>query len=294
MQPLERFGMDAAILFSDILLLLEAMGVGLRFDENVGPLLDLGPDKLGALDRLFVPDPEEKLGFVMETIQLLKDSLQGQTPLIGFSGAPFTLATYLIEGGSSRHFFTTKSFMYQESAAFHKLMALLARAVELFLKAQIQAGAQAVQLFDTWAGVLSPGDYREFVQPYTQQIFEGLSGEGVPLIHYSLGSSTLLEEMNQTGAQVLGLDWKIDMGEARNRLGPSRAVQGNLEPFVLLGTSDRLEASVREILDKGSRYPGFIFNLGHGIHLKTPLENVQKLVEIVRSFRPASQQDAPK
>ena len=291
LQPVERFGMDAAILFSDILILLEAMGMELNFDDKLGPRLGSGADRTKEVEGLCVPDPEEKLGFVLHAIRRLKPALQGKAALIGFSGAPFTLATYLIEGGTSRQFQATKSFMYQENIAFHRLMDTLARSVESYLRAQIRAGAEAVQLFDTWAGVLAPHDYREFVLPYMQQIFQGLRAEGGPTIHFSLGSSTLLEDMDRIGADVLSLDWKIDMAKAREKLGPHRPVQGNMDPFALFQPPDRLEATVCDILEKGASLPGFVFNLGHGIHPKTPLESVYRLVEIVHNH-PVNQGEA--
>jgi uroporphyrinogen decarboxylase len=288
LQPVERFRMDAAILFSDILLLLEAMGVELAFDEKVGPRLGRGETGEERVRSVSVPDPALEMGYVLDAIRQIRSSIPEGCALIGFSGAPFTLATYLIEGGSSRDFYATKSFMYQEPAAFHRLMETLADALEPFLKAQIGAGADAIQLFDTWAIVLSPGDYREFVLPHMQRLATALKDEGVPTIHFSLGTSTLLEAMAHMGTDVLSLDWKIDIGEARNRLGPKKAVQGNLDPFALFQEPERLEESVLKILEKGSRWPGYIFNLGHGVHPKTPVENVRRLVEAVRNF-PAPQ-----
>lgn len=284
LQPLERFHMDAAILFSDILLLLEAMGVELAFDEKVGPRLGRGESGEERVRSLSVPDPVEEMGYVLDAIRQIKGSIATEVALIGFSGAPFTLVTYLIEGGTTRDFYATKSFMYQRPTDFHRLMETLAEALELFLKAQIGAGVDAVQLFDTWAMVLSPRDYREFVLPHMQRIMAGLKDERVPTIHFSLGTSTLLEAMEQIGTDVLSLDWKIDIGEARERLGPDRAVQGNLDPFALFQDQERLEASVREILKKGARWPGYVFNLGHGVHPKTPVENVRRLVEVVQEF----------
>ncbi len=284
LQPLERFDLDAAILFSDILLLLEAMGVELAFYEKVGPRLGKGESGEDRVRSVAAADPVQEMGFVMDAIRQIKGSIPEEVALIGFSGAPFTLVTYLIEGGSTRDFYATKSFMYKEPSAFHRLMERLAEALAGFLEAQVEAGADALQLFDTWAMVLSPGDYREFVLPHMQRLLAGLKGNGVPTIHYSLGASTLLEEMAQIGTDVLSLDWKIDMGEARQRLGPDRAVQGNLDPLALFQDSDRLERSVREILRKGARWPGYVFNLGHGIHPKTPLESVQRMVDVVRAF----------
>jgi uroporphyrinogen decarboxylase len=285
LQPVDRFGMDAAILFSDILLLLETMGAGLHFDENMGPRLQWEGIRNGGDTGLRIPDPEKELGFVMDTIRQLRPALGERAVLIGFSGSPFTLATYLIEGGTSKNFFATKSFMYRNPAAFHRLMGDLAEAVSLYLQAQVDAGVQALQLFDTWAGVLCPADYREYVLPYMQKIVASLPQEDVPLIHFSLGTSTLLSEMEQIGTQVLSLDWKIDLALARERLGPGRPVQGNLDPFALFQPEETLEGTLRELLEKGARKPGYIFNLGHGIHPKTPVENVYRLVETVHGFQ---------
>ena len=284
LQPVERFGMDAAILFSDILLMLEAMGVEIAFDDNVGPRLGRSADMETQVESLSIPDPEEEMGFVMDTIRQVKGSLRQGCSLIGFAGAPFTLAAYLIEGGTSRDFHASKCFMYQRPAAFHRLMEKLVSALEAFLKAQVRAGVDAVQLFDTWAIMLSPDDYRKYVLNHMQRLVTGLRDENVPIIHFSLGTSTLLEAMEQIGTHVLSLDWKIDIGEARERLGPTRAVQGNLDPFALFQPPKELETTVLKMLDKGSRWPGYIFNLGHGVHRKTPMENVKRLVEIVHNY----------
>jgi uroporphyrinogen decarboxylase len=284
LQPIERFGMDAAILFSDILLILEAMGVELAFDDKVGPRLGRSASMEEQVESLSIPDPEEEMGYVMDTIRQVKGSIQEGFSLIGFSGAPFTLATYLIEGGTSRDFYATKCFMYQQPASFHRLMEKLVSALEAYLKAQVRAGVDALQLFDTWAMILSPADYEEYVLHHMQRLVAGLRDEGVPTIHYSLGTSTLLEAMGQIGTNVLSLDWKIDIGEARERLGPTRPVQGNLDPFALFQPREEIEARVLKMLDKGSRWPGYIFNLGHGVHRKTPMENVRRLVEIVHGY----------
>jgi uroporphyrinogen decarboxylase len=284
LQPIERFRMDAAILFSDILLLLDAMGVELVFDEKAGPRLGRGESGWERVRSISAPDPVQEMGYVLDAIRKIKGSLPAGCSLIGFSGAPFTLATYLLEGGSSRDYYATKSFLYREPAAFHRLMEALTDALEPFLRAQIRAGADAVQIFDTWAILLSPGDYREFVLPHMKRLVACLKGEGVPTIHFSLGASTLLAPMREIGADVLSLDWKIDMREARERLGPDQAVQGNLDPFALFQEAERLEGSVRRILEQGSVWPGYIFNLGHGIHPKTPLENVHRMVDLVRSY----------
>jgi uroporphyrinogen decarboxylase len=292
MQPVDRFGMDAAILFSDILLMLEPMGAELKFDEHLGPRLKCGDLQNGGGGWLRIPDPEREMGFVLNSIRQLRKTLGYRAVLIGFSGAPFTLATYLIEGGGSRNFFATKTFMYRNPASFHHLMRSLSDAVTLYLQAQIDAGAQAVQLFDTWAGILAPKDYREFVLPYMQKVLGDLQADSAPTIHYSLGTSTLLHEMEQIGAAVLSLDWKIDMGTARERLGPERPVQGNMDPLALFQPWETLDSTLQDTLRKGASMPGYIFNLGHGIHPQTPLENVYRLVETVRNF-PVSWKTGP-
>ena len=283
MQPIDRFKMDAAILFSDILVLIEAMGVEVTFEPDIGPRLARSLRSRQDVDALSVPDPEKRLGYVLEAIRQLRSCLFGRAPLIGFSGAPFTLAAYLIEGGSSRQFHTARCFMYQDPETFHRLMKVLRQSVELYLKAQINAGVQAVQVFDTWAGLLSPGDYRAFVLPHMKRLMESLNATNVPTIHFSLGTSTLLDAMAETGARVMSLDWKIDIGEARRRLGHHRTVQGNLDPLALFLPPEKLSTAIREILEKASGTNGFIFNLGHGIHQKTPLEHVEVLLETVQS-----------
>jgi uroporphyrinogen decarboxylase len=284
LQPLDRFGMDAAILFSDILVLVEALGVEVSFAPGQGPRLSRAIRSAQDVDLLRLPDPGTRLGYVMEILRQLKGCLRGRAALTGFSGAPFTLAAYLIEGGASHHFHTAKRFMYQEPETFRRLMEILSQAVGLYLEAQIDAGAQAVQIFDTWAGLLSPRDYRAFVLPHMQPLLERVNRKEVPTIHFSLGTSTLLDAMADTGARVMSLDWKIDIGEARHRLGPRRPVQGNLDPLALFLSPDRLSAAAREILDKADADCGFIFNLGHGLHPETPLENVEVLLDTVRSY----------
>lgn len=286
LQPVERFRTDGAVLFSDILLLLEAMGASVSFDEEGGPRVQFPLEGEEDLERLGLPDPEVELRFMMEAIRSVRRSLSPEVALLGFSGAPFTLATYLVEGGSSRDFRRTKTLMYRESSLFRRLMGLLVRAVGECLQAQVRAGAQAVQIFDTWAVVLSPSDYRAYVLPHMQELLDRLKGIGAPVLHFSLGTSTLLESMAEIGAQVLSLDWKIQMGVARARLGERQAVQGNLDPAALFKLPEALDAEVLRTLQEGSRSPGYIFNLGHGIHPATPLENVYRVVEVVRSFRP--------
>ena len=284
LQPVKRLGVDAAILFSDILLLLEAMGIEVSFEENEGPRLDPPITGKRDVESLPIPDPVDRLGFVLEAIRQIRAGLGPEIALIGFSGAPFTLATYLIEGRSSRDFVRTKALMYQEPRTFHRLMEHLARSVQLYIEAQVRAGVQAVQLFDTWAVVLCPEDYREYVLPHMQGLLESLREFDVPLIHFSLGTSTLLESMAKLGAQVLSLDWKIEMREARQKLGAKQPVQGNLDPMALFKPDCELDQAVLRILEQGARWPGYIFNLGHGVHPRTPVESVCRLVETIRNF----------
>ncbi len=286
LQPVERFSMDGAVLFSDILLLLEAMGAAVSFEEEGGPKVQFRLEEQRDLERLGLPDPEIELKFMLDAIRLVRASLPPEVALLGFSGAPFTLATYLLEGGSSRDFRRTKTLMYREPRLFRRLMDLLVKAAAACLEAQVRAGADAVQVFDTWAVALSPGDYRSYVLPHMQDLLSRLQGVGAPVLHFSLGTSTLLESMSEMGAHVLSLDWKIQMGLARQRLGERQAVQGNLDPLALFKLPEALDAEVLTILREGSRSPGYIFNLGHGIHPATPLESVYRVVEAVRAFRP--------
>ena len=232
LQPIERFPLDAAIIFADILLPLEPMGAQLAFLADEGPVISNPVRDRAAVDAL-KPIGPDALGFVYEAIRLARKSLDGRVPLIGFAGAPFTLASYLIEGGSSRNFLETKRFMYHAPEAWHILLDKLARVIAGYLKAQIEAGAQAVQLFDSWVGALSPDDYREYVQPHVKLIFDALKGTGVPSIHFGTGTATLLELMEQAGGTVIGVDWRIRLDEARLRLGEDVAIQGNLDPVVL-------------------------------------------------------------
>ena len=291
LQPVEALAVDAAILFSDILVLVEAMGLDLVFEDKAGPILTNPARTPQAISSLKTPDPEDDLGYVMEAIRVSRKALGGKVPLIGFSGAPFTLATYIIEGRSSREFVYAKGLMYQDPATFHRLMDTLAHATSLYLKAQVAAGAQALQVFDTWAMALAPGDYREYVLPHMKRLMEELGSTGVPVIHFSLGASTLLEHIKESGAKVISLDWKIDIGEARRRLGPEIPVQGNLDPAALFQPPDRLKDTILTLIGQAAQWPGYIFNLGHGIHPSTSVERVHQLIETVHSFPTDRTQD---
>ncbi len=281
LQPVDILGVDAAILFSDILVTLEAMGMDLDFKEKQGPVL-ANPVRCQAdLDRLIVPDPVEKLGYVMDTITLLRKELATKVPLIGFSGAPFTLSTYAIEGGSSKAFWNTKKMMYTAPDLYHGLMRKLTDCTITYLQAQAEAGAQALQIFDSWAGSLSPGDFAEFALPYVQDIIKALKPAGVPLIYFANNCAALLDLTKTSGADVLGLDWRVDIPTAIKAFGPDIAIQGNLDPIALLLPEDKLEKRIGAIVERGRAAKGHIFNLGHGILPETPPEKAKFVVDAV-------------
>jgi len=283
LQPVERLGVDAAILFADILLVLEPLGVGLEFTKGGGPHIERpvrSADDVARLGRASVAD---SVGFVFETVRLARTALGERVPLIGFAGAPFTLASYLIEGGASREFLLTKRFMRTEREAWHAMLGRLAGITADYLNGQIAAGAQAVQLFDSWVGTLSPADYREFVLPHSRSVIQRLT-LGIPVIHFGVGTATLLPLMKEAGGDVIGLDWRVELGPTWERLGHDVAVQGNLDPAVLLSSADDIRRAAKAILDGAARRPGHIFNLGHGVHQETPVENVKALVEIVHEL----------
>ncbi|NMA27202.1 MAG: uroporphyrinogen decarboxylase [Burkholderiales bacterium] len=271
---------DAAILFSDILLIVETMGLELTFNQGEGPAIASPVRDVMGLCTLREIDPDE-LGFVYEAIHLARHELPANIPLIGFAGAPFTVASYLIEGGTSRNFERTKAFMFRHPQAWHELMGLIARGTAGYLRGQVQAGVQAVQLFDSWAGVLGVEDYREFVLPHSQRVLQAISE--VPRIHFGRGTCGLLEAFDEAGADVVGVDFLTSLAEARQRLG-SRPVQGNLDPSVLLADRDYIRQRVARILEANAGNLGHIFNLGHGVLPGTPAENVRFLIEIVHEM----------
>lgn len=283
LQPIDRFALDAAIIFADILLPLEPMGLSLEFAEGEGPIIHNPVRDRAAVDRLKVIDDTE-LQYVMDAISLTRKMLAGRVPLIGFAGAPFTLASYAIEGGSSRNYIHTKQMMYREPETWHRLMDKFARVITGYLRRQIKAGAQAVQLFDSWVGCLSAGDYAEYVMPHVQLIFEGLNHEGVPLIHFGTGTTAILKAMRQAGGDVIGIDWRIPIDEAWAMVGYDRAVQGNLDPVTLFGPISEIERRVTDILRRAAGRPGHIFNLGHGILPNTPVENVAATIDLVHKL----------
>jgi uroporphyrinogen decarboxylase len=283
LQPVERFPVDAAIIFADILLPLEPMGLSIEFIESEGPVIRNPIRDRAAVERLRVIDGEE-LQYVSEAIRVACQALRGRVPLIGFAGAPFTLASYALEGGGSRNYIQTKQFMYREPEAWHRLMDKLARVVTGYLRRQIRAGAQAVQLFDSWVGCLSPADYAEYVQPHVQLVFEGLKREGVPMIHFGTGTMSLLRLMREAGGTVIGVDWRVHLDEAWATIGHDVAIQGNLDPVALFAPLHEIERRVEEILRRAAGRPGHIFNLGHGILPQTPVESVAAVVELVHKL----------
>lgn len=281
LQPVRAIEVDAAILFSDLLLPLEPMGVPFDFVKGEGPAIRRPVRTAADVERLRVFEPREALAHVLETIRLVRRELDGRVPLIGFGGAPFTLASYAIEGGPSTSYAQTKALMYADPPTWHRLCEKFAAVVGDYLAAQIDAGAQAVQLFDSWVGALSARDYREFVRPHSARIFDALRPLGVPAIHFGVGTATLLADMREAGGEVIGVDWRIPLDEAWTLVGPDRGIQGNLDPTLLLGTPDRLFAGAEDVLRRAGGRPGHIFNLGHGILPSTPLEHVQELARYV-------------
>lgn len=303
LQPVQAFDVDAAIIFADILPPLEGMGLRLTYEQGEGPVIHnpiRSPADVAALQQ---PDPRDSVAYTLDTIRLAKRELAGKLPLIGFSGAPFTLAAYAIEGGGSKEYRRTKLFMYQEPAAWHVLMDRLSRLVADYLAAQIAAGADAVQIFDSWAGVLAPNDYAEYVLPYVQRVVAEVRGQGaggrdqdvdqssivnrqlsIPLIYFGTNMNGMLPLLRHVDADVIGADWRIGLDEAWAQLGPGVAVQGNLDPAVLHAPWPEVERRAADILERAAGRPGHIFNVGHGIMTETPVENVRRLVEYVHQY----------
>jgi uroporphyrinogen decarboxylase len=288
MQPINEFGFDAAILFCDILVPLESMG--LQVDFTPAPVLP-NPvrDRAGVL-ALKIPDPEQEMPYVFEAIRKIRTALDNRVPLIGFAGAPFTMATYAVEGGGSKSYEKTKSLLFSDPETGHELLDRLARVTAVYLEAQIAAGAQCVQLFDSWAGILSPGDFSEFALRHANSAIEMLKDSAtykaspVPVIYFANGCAPYLERLQQSKADVLGVDWKIDLSTARASLGGKYALQGNLDPTCLFMPEDALRARIQEVLDGAGNEPGHIFNLGHGILPSTDRERVRFLVKTVKEL----------
>lgn len=288
LQPLERFDLDAAILFSDILTIPDAMGLGLRFAPGEGPVFDRPVRSAADVHRIGVPDAEQDLGYVMNAVRTIRAALGGRVPLIGFSGSPWTLATYMVEGGGTKDFARIKGMMFSQPDLLHELLGKLADAVTDYLNAQIAAGAQAVQIFDTWGGVLSPERYRAFSLQYMARIVAGLNrereGRRVPVILFTKGGGAWAEAMADTGCDALGVDWTTDIGTVRGRVGERVALQGNLDPSVLYADPETIRDEVRKVLDSFGQGPGHVFNLGHGIHQHVDPDHVRVLVDAVHGL----------
>jgi uroporphyrinogen decarboxylase len=280
LQPIQRFELDAAIIFSDILLPLECMGIGLEFTDGGGPLLRNPLRTEKDVERMGELDPEKDLGYTLKALEMARSQLNGTVPLIGFAGAPFTLASYAIEGGGSRNYIETKTMIYSEPASFHLLMEKLTNMVISYLNAQVRHGAQAVQVFDSWVGCLSATDYKTFVLPHMKRLFASLNPKA-PRIHFALGASHMLKLVGSAGADVTSVDWRTPLDEAWKQVGTKKAIQGNLDPALLFGSKDHLVEAARDILKRAANRNGHIFNLGHGIYPGTPVDNVSLLIEVV-------------
>ena len=288
LQPLRRYALDAAILFSDILTIPDAMGLGLSFGAGEGPKFARPIETKAHVDNLPIPDPEGELQYVMNAVRTIRHELKGEVPLIGFSGSPWTLATYMVEGGSSKAFTKIKKMMYTEPHLLHALLDKLADSVILYLNAQIKAGAQAVMVFDTWGGVLAHRDYQDFSLRYMDKIVDGLirenEGRKVPVTLFTKGGGLWLEAVAETGCDAIGLDWTVNLHDARQRVGHKVALQGNMDPSVLYASPARIEQEVQQILADFGQGSGHVFNLGHGIHLDVPTESPKVLVDSVHEF----------
>lgn len=291
LQPLRRFPLDAAILFSDILTIPDAMGLGLYFEAGEGPRFQHVLRSMSAIEQLPIPDPEVELRYVMDAVRTIRRELNGTVPLIGFSGSPWTLATYMVEGGSTKNFSEVKRLLFAEPQAMHLLLDKLAQSVTLYLNAQIAAGAQAVMIFDTWGGVLSPRDYREFSLAYMAKIVSGLTrhadGRQVPVTLFTKNGGAWLSDMAATGCDALGVDWTTDLATARQLVGDRVALQGNMDPSILYASPDRIEAEVASILASFGNGNGHVFNLGHGIHPEVDPEHAAAFIAAVHKLSPA-------
>jgi uroporphyrinogen decarboxylase len=290
LQPIRRFGMDAAILFADLMHPLVGIGIDLELAEHVGPVIAEPVRSEADLARIRPLDTAQDLPYVLESIRLIRRELAGRIPLIGFVGAPFTLASYLVEGRPSRDFLKTKQLMYSRPDVWDALMSRLADVIVSFAKAQIEAGVDVIQVFDSWIGCVSPQDYERFVRPAVRHIFQQLAPLGVPMIHFGVNTAMLLPQMKNDGGTIIGADWRIPLDDAWKTIGYDKGIQGNLDPAVLLAPAAVIDAAVKDVLARAANKPGHIFNLGHGLHPQTAVEGVQRAVEAVREFsaRPAN------
>lgn len=283
LQPIRAFALDAAIIFADILLPLEGMGIDFEFSKNEGPVIKQPVRERAQIDAIKVIDPEQDVPYLLKAIKMVKAELNAKVPLIGFSGAPFTLASYIIEGEGSRNYVNTKKLMYSDPEAWKVLMDKIADVVIVYLNAQIDAGVQAVQLFDSWVGCLGPDDYKEFAQPYTKKVIASVK-KTVPFINFSTNTGTYLDLVRDSGGDVIGVDWKVRLDEAWKTIGYDKAIQGNIDPTVLFAPASEMRKRVKEVLDRAKGRPGHIFNLGHGIIVGTPVDNVRALIDTVHEL----------
>ena len=288
LQPLERFPLDAAILFSDILTIPDAMGLGLRFTAGEGPTFDRPVRTTRDVEALGVLDPHVDLQYVIDAVSLIRKELNGRVPLIGFSGSPWTLSTYMVEGGASKEFSKVKGMMFDQPRLLHRLLDTLAQSVTAYLNAQIAAGAQAVMIFDTWGGILTPRDFREFSLQYMTQIVDGLTklhnDHAIPCILFTKGGGAWLEDMTLSKCNALGIDWTLDIGDARKRVGDKVALQGNMDPCILYASPERIREEVGIILESYGQGEGHVFNLGHGIHPSVDPDNVKQFIDAVHEL----------
>jgi len=284
MQPLNVLDVDAAIIFADILLPLEPMGTGLEFTAGDGPVIPRPVKDKKSVENLLEVDAEGQLGFVGDAIKLVRKEIDGKIPLIGFAGAPFTLCSYMIEGGKSRDFTTTKMMMYDATDVWDLLMDKVCTMLVNYLKMQVDSGAQAIQIFDSWVGCLNPHDYKKYIMPHLKRVFDGLKNLGVPLINFSTGTSSILNLVQESGGDVVSFDWRIEIDEARKILGPDQPVQGNLDPVTLFAPLPLIRKRVHDILRRAGP-KGYIFNLGHGILQHTPVDHVKAVAEMVHAFK---------
>ena len=288
LQPLDRFNLDAAILFSDILTIPDAMGLGLHFETGEGPKFSNPVRSKADVAKLPIPDPMDSLKYVMDAVSTIRRELDGRVPLIGFSGSPWTLATYMVEGGGTKDFSKIKGMLFSDPESLHQLLDKTAQSVVSYLNAQVQAGAQSLMIFDTWGGVLSPENYKQFSLYYMQQIVDGLQreseGRKVPVVLFTKNGGQWLDIMADTGCDGLGVDWTTDLADARARTGDRVALQGNLDPSVLYGDADTIRYHVKRVLDSYGQGPGHVFNLGHGIHQFVNPDHLGVMVEAVREL----------
>ena len=287
-QPIEALDVDAAIVFADLLLPAEVMGLSVEFVSGHGPRISPPVRCLADIRRLETRNSAE-LGYVGESIALARKNMADCVPLIGFVGAPFTLASYMIEGGSSRFYARTKSLMWGDQGAWRDLMERIVSVLAPFAASQVASGAAAIQVFDSWAGALGPADYRRFAMPHSRELIGRIRELGVPVIHFGTGNGAFLDAFAEAGGDVMGVDWRVDIGHARKLVGLDRAIQGNMDPIALLAPIGELRDKVHAVLEGAGRHPGHIFNLGHGIIPQTPVENVKAVVEMVREYRPHQQ-----